>query len=100
MNETNIDILSQIQKAHIIGSAVTMISFILNAFVSRIKELEFLIVPLIIIVSLTIIGSTYFLFQSVKHREEIEKPRKNNMAFIFRIGINLALLTLMLIWKA
>lgn len=59
--------------------------------------MEFLIIPLIIIVSLTIIGSAYFLFQSVKHKEEIENPGKNNVAFIFRIGINLVLLALMVI---
>ncbi|WP_339702829.1 hypothetical protein [Algoriphagus aquimarinus] len=97
MKDTEVDILSQIQKAHSIGSVVTLISFALNVFASRIKELEFLIIPLIIIVSLTIIGSTYFLFQSVKHKEEIENPVKNNFAFIFRILINLVLLALMLI---
>ncbi|MDR7131156.1 hypothetical protein J2X69_003516 [Algoriphagus sp. 4150] len=96
MKDTDINILSHIQKAHSIGSVVTMVSFILNAFASRITALEFLIVPLIIIVSLTIIGSTYFLFQSMKHKEIIEKPRKNNVAFIFRILINLVMLALML----
>ncbi|SFB47494.1 hypothetical protein [Algoriphagus aquimarinus] len=97
MKDPDITILSQIQKAHSIGSVVTLISFALNVFASRIKELEFLIIPLIIIVSLTIIASAYFLFQSVKHKEGIEKPVKNNTAFIFRIGINLVLLALMLL---
>jgi uncharacterized membrane protein YidH (DUF202 family) len=92
-----INTLSQIQKAHSIGSVVTLISFVINVFASRIKELEFLILPLIVIVSLTIIGSAYFLFQSVKHKEEIEKPLKNNIAFIFRIGINLVMLALVLL---
>jgi hypothetical protein len=89
--------LSQIQKAHSIGSIVTLFSFVGNVFASRIKELEFLILPLIVIVSLTIIGSSYFLFQSIRHKEEIENPGKNNIAFIFRILINLVLLALMLI---
>lgn len=97
MKDTELNILSQIQKAHSIGSVVTLISFALNVFVSRIKELEFLIIPLIIIVSFTIIGSAYFLFQSLKNKEGIEKPVKNNTAFIFRIGINLVLLALMVL---
>ena len=99
MKNTDLDILSQIQKAHSIGSVVTLISFALNVFASRIEELEFLIIPLIIIVSFTIIGSAYFFFQSLKHKEEIENPVKNNFAFIFRIVINLVLLALMLLWK-
>jgi len=97
LKDPDFHILSQIQKAHSIGSVVTLISFVVNVFASRIKELEFLIIPLIIIVSLTIIGSAYFFFQSVKHKEEIENPVKNNIAFIFRIGINLVLLALMVL---
>ncbi|PZX53322.1 hypothetical protein [Algoriphagus chordae] len=95
MKNTDYTILSQIQKAHSIGSVVTLISYILNAMIRRISGLEFLTLPLIILVSLTIIGSAYFLFQSVKHKNEIEKPRKNNIAFIIRIVINLGLLALM-----
>ena len=89
--------VSQIQKAHSIGSIVTMISFIINAFVSRIEELEFLTIPLIIVVCLTIIASSYYFFQSVKHKDEIENPLKNNIAFIIRIGINLGLLALVIL---
>lgn len=96
MKNTDAHNLSQIQKALSIGSVVTLISFVLNEFASRIKVLEFLTNPLIIIASLTIIGSAYFLFQSVKLKEEIENPVKNNIAFIFRIEINLVLLFLML----
>ncbi|MEB2776714.1 hypothetical protein SYJ56_15420 [Algoriphagus sp. D3-2-R+10] len=97
MKNTEVNILSQIQKAHSIGSVATMISFIVSVLIRRINRLEFLIIPSIIIVSLTIICSTYFLFQSVKHKEEIENPIKNNIAFIFRIGINLVMLALILL---
>ncbi|MEB2780179.1 hypothetical protein U3A58_07220 [Algoriphagus sp. C2-6-M1] len=97
MKNTEFNIPSQIQKAHSIGSIVTMISFIINAFASRIRELEFLSISLIIVVCLTIIASSYYFFQSVKHKEEIEIPLKNNIAFIIRIGINLGLLALMIL---
>ncbi|WP_111612519.1 hypothetical protein [Algoriphagus yeomjeoni] len=97
MKNTNVNILSQIQKAQSIGSVVTLISFVLNVFVSRMKSLEFLTLPLIIVVSLTIVGSGYFLFQTVKHREKIENPRKNIVAFAFRILINVVLLVLMML---
>lgn len=89
--------LSQIQKAQSIGSVVTLISYIINAAVRRISELEFLILPLIILVLLTIISSAYFLYQSIKLKEKIEKPRKNNIAFIIRIVINLGLLAIMIL---
>jgi hypothetical protein len=65
VNNKDPNILSQVKKAHSIESIVTLISFALNVFVGRIKELDFLIIPLVIIVSLTIIASSYFLFQSV-----------------------------------
>ncbi|MCE7055729.1 hypothetical protein LZF95_13670 [Algoriphagus sp. AGSA1] len=97
MKNLEIAMLSKIQKAQSIGSVVTLISFILNVFVSRMEALEFLFIPLTILVSLTIIGSVYFLFESIKHKEEIEKPVKNNFAFIIRIGINLVLLALMIL---
>jgi len=97
MKNTDVDILSQIQKAQSIGSVVTLISFVLNVFVSRMKSLEFLTIPLIIVISLTIAGSAYFLFQSVKNKEEIESLRKNITAFAFRILINVVLLVLMLL---
>lgn len=97
MKNPYINISSQIQKAHSIGSVVTLISFVANVFVSRMKELEFLIIPLIILVSLTIIGSAYFLFQTLKHKEEIENLRKNMTAFAFRILINVVLLVLMML---
>lgn len=95
MKDPDIELLSQIQKAHSIGSIVTMISFIINAFASRIEDLYFLVFPLIIIVCLTIITSSYYFFQSIKHKEKIENPIKNNISFIFRIAINLVLLGLM-----
>lgn len=98
MMKNNTDLrLSQIQKAHSIGSVATMISFIVSVLFRRINGIEFLIIPLIIIVSLTIIGSTYFLYQSMKHKEMIEKPLKNNIAFIVRILINLIMLALILL---
>ena len=97
MKNPNINSLSQIKKAQSIGSVVTLISFILNVFVSRMKSLEFLIIPLIILVSLTIIWSAYYLFQTVKLKEKIENLRKNTTAFIFRILINVVLLALLLL---
>ncbi|WPR74330.1 hypothetical protein [Algoriphagus sp. NG3] len=90
-------ISSQIQKAHSIGSIATMITFIINAFASRIKGLEFLTFPLIIVVCLTIFGTAFFFSLSIKHKEKIENPVKNNVAFIFRIVINLVLLLLMVV---
>lgn len=96
MQNTNVNILSQIQKAHSIGSVATMISFILNVFVSRMEKLESLAIPLIFVVSLTIIGSAYFFFQSLRHKDKIEKPLNNNIAFIFRIVLNLVMLALIL----
>ena len=95
MKDPDVEVLSQIQKAHSIGSIVTMISFITNAFASRIEELDILTNPLIIVVCLTIIASSYYFFQSIKHKEKIENPIKNNIAFSIRIGINLVLLGLM-----
>ncbi|MEB2786633.1 hypothetical protein U3A59_18455 [Algoriphagus sp. E1-3-M2] len=89
--------LSQIQKAHSVGSVVTMISFIVSVLIGRINGLEFLIIPLIIIVSLTTIGSTYFFIKSLKHKEKIEKPLNNSLSFIVRILINLAILILILL---
>lgn len=97
MKNTNVNSLDQIQKAQSIGSVVTVISFILNVFVSRMKSLEFLLIPLTILVSLTFIGSAYYLFQTLKHKEEIENSRKNITAFVFRIIINVVLLGLILI---
>ncbi|PZX60147.1 hypothetical protein LV84_00416 [Algoriphagus ratkowskyi] len=97
LKNPDIHILSQIQKAQSIGSVVTVISFILNVFVSRMKSLEFLLIPLIILVSLTIIGSAFYLFQTIKHKEEIENLRKNITAFVIRIVINVVLLVLMLL---
>tara|TARA_R110002012_G_scaffold234030_2_gene407536 strand:- start:67408 stop:67701 length:294 start_codon:yes stop_codon:yes gene_type:complete len=97
LKDPDFHILSQIQKAHSIGSIVTMISFIINAFASRIEELNFLTIPLILVVCLTIISSTYYFFQSIKHSEKIENPVKNNIAFIFRITINLVLLVLLVL---
>lgn len=97
MKDPDVEVLSQIQKAHSIGSVVTMISFITNAFASRIEELDFLAIPLIIVVCLTIITSSYYFFQSIKHKEKIENPIKNNIAFSIRIGINLGLLALMVL---
>ncbi len=100
MKNTEVDFRSQIQKAHSIGSVVTLISYIINAaIIRRISGLEFLVVPLIIIILLTIISSAYFLFLSMKHKNEIEKPLKNNIAFIIRIVINLGLLALMVLLK-
>jgi|GEM_PF-3628866 len=95
-NKTTVN-LFQIQKAQSLGSVVTLISFILNVFVSRMEALEFLLIPLIILVSLTIIGSTYYLFQTITHKEEIENSRKNITAFAIRILINGVLLVLMLL---
>jgi uncharacterized membrane protein YukC len=97
MKHTEDDILFKIQKAQSIGSVVTLISFILNVFVSRMNSLEFLTIPLIILVSLTIIGSVYFLFKTLKYKEEIENSRKNITAFVIRIVINIALLGLLVI---
>ena len=72
LKEPDITILSQIQKAQSIGSVMTIISFILNVFVSRMKSLEFLIIPLIILVSLTIIGQviTFSRLSSTKKKLE------------------------------
>ncbi|SFU05037.1 hypothetical protein SAMN04489724_3621 [Algoriphagus locisalis] len=97
MKNTNVNSLDQIQKAQSIGSIVTLISFVLNVFVSRIRALEFLIIPLLILISLTIIGSAYFLLQTIKHKEEIENSHKNITAFVIRIVINVVLLLLMVI---
>ena len=98
MKNTNVNSLDRIQKAQSIGSVVTMISFILNVFVSRMNSLEFLTIPLIIVVSLTIAVSSYFLFQTVKHKEKINGFRKNMTAFMIRVIINVVLLVLMVIW--
>tara|TARA_R110002020_G_scaffold350992_1_gene564324 strand:- start:301 stop:594 length:294 start_codon:yes stop_codon:yes gene_type:complete len=97
LKDPEVNMLSLINKAHSIGSLVTLISFVTNVFVSRINTLKLLTLPLIIVVSLTIIGSAYFLFQSIKHKEKIENPVKNNIAFIFRIAINLVLLVLLVL---
>jgi hypothetical protein len=64
MKNTEDYILFQIQKAQSIGSVVALISFILNVFMSSMKSLKFLTIPLIIVVSLTIIGWIYFILSS------------------------------------
>ncbi|WP_339753014.1 hypothetical protein [Algoriphagus aquimarinus] len=96
MTNSDVNILSQIQKAHSIGSVVTVISYITNAAMRRINGLEFLLIPLIILISLTIIGSAYYLFQTLNHKEEIENSRKNITAFVIRIVINVVLLMFIL----
>ena len=96
MKNTNVNSQDQIQKAQSVGSIVTLISFVLNVFVSRMKGLEFLIIPLLILISLTLIGSAYYLFRTLVHKEEIENSRKNIAAFVIRIVINVVLLLLIL----
>lgn len=90
------NLVSQIKKAHSIGSIVTMICFVASFLISRVNGFKFLTLPVIIIVSLTIIISTFYLIKSLNHKEKIEKPLNNNIAFIVRILVNVAILALYL----